>query len=171
MVYKGKKDTGLTYCKMNESVYIDHPRPGVGLLILMALFLSGFLAALPAVLLADARLPLRILISALLVIFAGILIYSFWLLHNVWYRIDGEGIEVKYGPAKVSYPWGEFKNARHKSGIFALKIGWLGVTPCVRLKNAVVLRKENSRIPLYLTPSAPRTFLEKIRQVAPQLVR
>ena len=151
--------------------FADHPKPGSGLIVVMALFLIGFLAALPAVLLADAWLPLRVLISALLALFAGILIYAFWLLHNTWYKLDREGIEVKYGPAKVSYPWSDFNNARHKPGIFALKIGWMGMTPCVRLKNAVVLRRENSRIPLYLTPSDPLTFLEKIRQLEPQLIR
>ena len=154
---------------MNESVYIDHPCPGAGLLIIMALFLSGFLVALPAVLLADARLALRILISALLVIFTGILIYSFWLMHAVWYKVDGDGIEVKFGSAKSSYPWSDFKDARHKPGIFALKIGWLRMTPCVRLKNAIVLRRENSRIPLFVTPSIPEEFLEKVRQIEPRL--
>lgn len=156
---------------MNESVYRDHPRPGAGLLILMALFLVGFLAAFPAVLLADPWLPLRVLISALLALFAGILIYALWLLHKAWYKVEWEGIEVKYGPAKVSFPWSDFKDASHKPGIVALKIGWLRMTPCVRLKNAVVLRRENSRIPLYLDPSAPPMLLEKIRQIAPQLVR
>lgn len=156
---------------MNESVYRHHPRPGAGLLILMALFLVGFLAAFPAVLLADAWLPLRVLICALLALFAGILLYAFWLLHKVWYKVESKGIEVNFGPAKVSFPWSDFKDARHKPGIVALKIGWLRMTPCVRLKNAVVLRRENSRIPLYLTPSDPSMLLEKIRQISPQLVR
>lgn len=151
--------------------FTDHPAPGSGLLLIMALFLIGFLAAVPAVLLSVISLGIRILVCILLVIFIGILIYAFWLLHNAWYEVDRAGLVVKYGQAEIDFKWNGFKSAHHIPGVFALKIGWLGVTPCVRLKNAVLLCRNNSRVPLFLTPSNPRDFLDKIRLIQPNLVK
>lgn len=153
----------------NELDYIDHPQPGTGLIIIMALFLIGFLVALPAVLLADEALWIRALICILLGSGIAVLVFAFKLVHNTWYQIDHQGLVVKYGSAKTSFPWSEFKDARHKPGLFALKIGWLRVTPCVRLSNAVVLRRQNANFPLYLTPSDPMDFLDRIRQIQPDL--
>lgn len=150
---------------------IDHPQPGSGLLILMALFLIGFLAAIPAVMLAEAGLGIRVLVSILLVIFSTILVYGFWLLQNTWYQADHEGIGVKFGPAEVNFLWSEFREVRYKPGLFGLKIGWARVTPCVRLRNALVFRRERSSLPLFLTPSDPEDFLERIRLVRPGLVK
>lgn len=155
----------------SKNSFSDHPEPGSGLITIMALFLIGFLAAVPAVLLADISLGIRVASTLLLVICLSILIYAFWLIHHVWYKIDPEGVVVIYGPAEASFSWSEFKDARHKPGVFGLKIGWLRVTPCVRLKNAVVLRRQHSRVPLFLTPSDPREFLDRIRPIQPSLIK
>ena len=158
--------------KSGENIpVIDHPEPEFGLLLIMALFLIGFLAAIPAVLLMDAGLGIRILISILLIFLTAVLVYAFWLLHNTWYQADQEGISVKYGPAGINFLWSEFKEVRHQPGIFGLKIGWLQVTPCVRLSNALVFRRERPRLPLFLTPSDPEDFLERIRLIQPGLVK
>jgi hypothetical protein len=99
------------------------------------------------------------------------LVFAFKLVHNTWYQIDHQGLVVKYGNAKTSFPWSEFKDARYKPGVFGLKIGWLRVTPCVRLKNALVLHRRDSRVPLFLTPSSPVDFLERIRLFQPDLLK
>jgi hypothetical protein len=156
---------------MDKSGFTDHPQPGSGLLVIMSLFLIGFLIAIPLIWLGEMDICLRVFFCTPLVIFTAILVYAFWLLHNTWYRVNQDGLTVKYGLAEVSYLWTEFEDARYRPGVFALKIGWLGVTPCVRLKNALLFKRKNSRVPLYLTPSDSEEFLEKICNLQPDLVK
>ena len=136
----------------------------------MALFLIAFLAVFFIVLRADLTTEIKVLLGGCLIIAIVILIYAFWLIHNTRYRIDEEGITINFGPARVFYMWSDFNAVTFKKGLFTLKVGWLKMTPCVRLTNAVVLRRENSMIPLFLTPSDPGDFLEQIRQLQPSLV-
>jgi len=56
-----------------------------------------------------------------------------------------------------------------QKGMFATKIGWPSVTPCVRLSNAIALHRKNKWWALYLTPNDPKAFIEKITLFAPEL--
>ena len=111
------------------------------------------------------------IIVAVLVLFVAILCFSFWLVYTAYYTVDEEGITVKYGPSTHTYRWEEFRTVYWRKGMFALKIGWPSVTPCVRLSNAVALHRKSKWWPLYLTPNDPKAFVEKITLFAPELTR
>jgi hypothetical protein len=53
--------------------------------------------------------------------------------------------------------------------MFATRIGWPTVTPCVRLTNAVLLKRPGKQFGLYLTPNDSRAFLQRIEEFAPEL--
>jgi hypothetical protein len=53
--------------------------------------------------------------------------------------------------------------------MFATRIGWPSVTPCVRLTDGVLLKRRVKRFGLYLTPNEPKAFLQKIAEFAPEL--
>jgi hypothetical protein len=53
--------------------------------------------------------------------------------------------------------------------MFATRIGWPSVTPCVRLTNAVLLKRKGKWFGLYLTPNDPKAFLQRIGEFAPEL--
>lgn len=154
---------------MNLSKFTDHPPPANGLLIIIALFGAAFLAAIPSVLSSGEGLVLRLIISFVLLTCASVVVYAFWLLHNTWYEVNGEGILVRFGRSIKRYDWGEFQAISHRPGIFALKIGWQGVTPCVRLRNGIMLIRMESPFPLFLTPTSPQEFLEIVYQFEPRL--
>lgn len=154
--------------------FVDHPAPSIGLMAIMVSAVIGFAVAIPIVL----RVPpgevqswfIHTLV-AVLVLFLAILCFSFWLLYTTYYTLSKDGITVKYGPSVKSYRWEEFKTAYWQKGVFATKIGWASVTPCVRLSNAIALHRENKWWPLYLTPNDPKAFAEKVTLFAPDLTQ
>jgi len=78
---------------------------------------------------------------------------------------------VKYGPSTNTYRWADFRTVYWQKGMFATKIGWPSVTPCVRLSNAIALHRKNKWWALYLTPNDPKAFIEKITLFAPELTQ
>ena len=53
-----------------------------------------------------------------------------------------------------------FATAYWQRGMFATRIGWPSVTPCVRLTDGVLLKRRAKRFGLYLTPNEPKAFEE-----------
>lgn len=162
---------------MTESAdqkFVDHPAPSIGLITLL---IVGFCALLPAVLslseIPGEEIPSACLAAlyAVLVLSLGILGFYFWPLYTTYYTVDKNGIMVKYGPWRRVFRWEEFKTVYWQTGMFATKIGWPSVTPCVRLSNGLLLPKKNKVWGLYLTPNNPEAFIEKIEMFAPELTK
>ncbi|HEX6031260.1 MAG TPA: hypothetical protein VFY90_07495 [Tepidiformaceae bacterium] len=74
-------------------------------------------------------------------------------------------------PPALGVMVGGFVTAYWQRGMFATRIGWPSVTPCVRLTNAVLLKRKSSWFGLYLTPNDPRAFLNTLTRFAPELTR
>jgi hypothetical protein len=153
-----------------ENTYYDHPQPSRSLQAILALFFLTFLAGIGTILLTNAFTGYQGLLIGPMLILESVILYAFWLIDNVSYQIGQAGISVKFGSVTTDYTWDEFQDAYWKKGIFALKIGWHRISPCVRLRSAVVLRRTDRRPPLNLTPSDPGEFLEYIAQIQPRLV-
>lgn len=154
--------------------FVDHPAPSIGLMTIMIFATVSFTAAIPFVLrLPPGELPswLVPVIVVLLIGFIVILALAFWLLYSTYYTLDKEGITVKYGPSTKTYQWDKFQTVYWRKGLFTTKIGWVSVTPCVRLSNAIALHRKNKFWPLFLTPNDPRAFIEKITLFAPKLTQ
>ena len=152
-----------------KPVYVDHPGPSVVLVALyagiLALVAWTFASTLSAGHSSDAVLANRILASVV----ALILGFHLWQIYGTYYTLSGAGIEVRYGPWSRLYPWTDFVRASAKRGLFATRIGWPSVTPCVRMWNGVVLKRRRGFFGLYLTPGDPREFLRKLGEFAPEL--
>ncbi len=149
--------------------YVDHPAPSAPTVIL---FVAGIilLLALVPVLETSGDLHGGFYIALLLVTLA-ILCFFLWPIYTTYYTLSPEGIHVRYGPWKRLYPWSDFKAAFWQTGMFATRIGWPSVTPCVRFSNCVQLKRKKGWFPLYLTPNDPRAFLARISEFAPELTK
>jgi len=147
--------------------YVDHPAPSVTLVVLFLFTILFALVMIPLFYESyHGTPPVRAWVPLVAVI--GFIGFYFWPIYTTSYTISAEGIEVRYGPWKRSYPWSDFVAAYWQKGMFATRIGWPSVTPCVRMTNAVRLKRPRW-FDLYLTPNDPRAFLQKISELAPQL--
>ncbi len=153
----------------SEIVYTDHPLPSLGLIALLGSFLLGFLALIPVILQTDLFKGYKAVAIGLLILFNTVIIFALHLLHNTDYTLRQEGLQIRYGNQISNYPWSDFRAISWKKGFFVLKIGWLHMTPCVRLRNALVLRRTKCPFPLFITPTDPQLLLEKIHQIHPPL--
>ena len=153
---------------MENPSYIDRPRPGTGLILTMSIFLVLFLVLIPASFTWEISPLKRGLILFCLSIMILVLFYGFWMVENTSYRLDRTGIKIQFGIARDQYSWSEFSEVKRRRGLFTLKIGWRGITPCVRLRNGIQLQRKSSRFSLYLTPSDPEETLELIHQLEPR---
>ena len=155
-----------------EQSYVDHPRPGVLILAINVFAVAGLGYALVfatggVLRTAFAWIPLTVMGGSLLLI--G---FFFWPLYSTYYTLSASGLVVRYGPWTRRYPYSDFTKARWKKGLFATRIGWFTVTPCVRLTNAVVLERPSRwKLGLYLTPKDPKAFLERLSIFAPELTK
>jgi hypothetical protein len=148
--------------------YVDHPAPSV---VLVTLLLLGIFAAIGMTPTTIAEAPGRVpaWIVATLALTVAVLGLFFWAIYTTYYTLNSQGLEVRYGPWRRLYPWTDFEAAMWRRGMFATRIGWPTITPCVRLTNAVQLRRRSGGFGLYLTPNDPRAFLLKIGEFAPEL--
>ena len=153
---------------MNNSAYSDKPRPGTGLILTMSSFLVLFLILVPALFTWEISPLIRGLILLALIFMILVLFYGFWMVENTSYRLDRSGIKIQSGLTRDHYHWREFSEIIHRPGLFTLKIGWRGITPCVRLRNGIQLKRKSSRFSLYLTPTDSEATLELIRQLEPR---
>jgi len=101
----------------------------------------------------------------------AILAFFFWPLYTTYYTLTSEGVHVRYGPWQRLHPWSDFKRAFWQKGVFATRIGWPSITPCVRFSNCVQLQRKRGWFPLYLTPNDPRAFLTRMTEFAPELTK
>jgi hypothetical protein len=99
----------------------------------------------------------------------AVLCFFFWPLYSTYYTIGARGLEVRYGPWVRQYSWSEFATAYWQRGMFATRIGWPTITPCVRLTNCVLLKRRAKGFGLYLTPNDPKAFLQRMAEFAPEL--
>lgn len=158
----------------DDNKFVDHPAPSLGL---MSLLIFAGISFFIGILLAFRMLPgkvspgLNATIVIILTLFIAVIIFAFWLLNTANYTLNEKGIKVKYGPSTKSYRWKDFEAVFWRKGMFALKIGWVNVTPCVRLSDGVMFIKKNKRWPLFLTPNDPKAFIRKIALFAPELTK
>ena len=148
--------------------YVDHPAPSVVLVVLLMLSVAAVLFALPTVTQSPGGGVFPLAATAVVLL---ILCFYFWPIYKTYYTLSPEGILVEYGPWKRLHPWSDFSAAYWRKGMFASRIGWPSITPCVRLTNAVHLKRKRGWFPLYLTPNDPKAFLHKITEFAPDLTR
>lgn len=160
--------------------YIDHPAPSVGLFTWLMVGLCGCMFGLAVVLETYSELvkemgrggeAVAIGILVVLVLSTALVLFYLWPIYTTHYAIGPEGIAVKYGPWKRTYAWSDFERAYWQRGMFASRIGWPSVSPCVRLTDAVVFKRKKGRWPLYLTPNDSRLFLAKVSEFAEELTR
>ena len=157
-----------------DKKFVDHPAPSVGLVAIMIFAAMSFIVAIGFVLQMPSGEVSSWIVAAIVAVligFVAILCLAFWLLYTTYYTMDKNGITVKYGPSTKTYRWDEFRTVYWRKGMFATKIGWASVTPCVRLSNAIALHRKNKFWPLYLTPNDPKAFIEKITLFAPELTQ
>jgi len=151
--------------------YVDHPAPSAVLNVSLTLALVALAYAFLDLTLADsAEVPSWIPLAVVGAAFAVVCFY-FWPLYATYYTLSPEGIHVRYGPWTRRYAWSEFACATWQRGMFAMRIGWPSVTPCVRLTDAVLLRRSRKGFGLFLTPNDTRAFLGRITELAPDLTR
>lgn len=147
--------------------YVDHPAPGV---FLMALMLVGLILTIKLAtdMATDGGSALG---WGLVAVVVAIIVFYSWAFYTTYYTIGAEGLEVRFGPWTRRYPWSDFGTAFWQRGMFASRIGWPSVTPCVRFTDAVLLKRRAKWLGLYLTPNDSRAFLVKISEFAPELTR
>ncbi|HMI30188.1 MAG TPA: hypothetical protein VK527_00500 [Candidatus Limnocylindrales bacterium] len=143
--------------------YVDHPAPSVGLMAILLLTIVGVIAALPP----SAELSPAFLAGVLLIL--AILCFYLWPLYSTYYTVSSAGIQVRYGPWTRQYPWSDFATVYWQKGLFATRIGWPSVTPCVRLSDGVLLKRRARGFGLYLTPNDSRALIRRIAEFAPDL--
>jgi hypothetical protein len=150
--------------------YVDHPAPSAPTVMF---FLAGIvlLIALIPTLLKSSEGQHGGFYIAMLLLTLAILSFYLWPIYTTYYTLSPEGIHVRYGPWKRLYPWSDFKAAFWQHGMFATRIGWPYVTPCVRFTNCVQLKRNKGWFPLYLTPNDPRAFLARLSEFAPELTK
>ena len=152
--------------------YVDHPAPSVGLMILLTIALGAVLAITPAMLRPSspgASSAIPGLAWAVIALTVGVVGFYFWPLYTTYYTVSEAGLEARYGPWTRRYPWSDFVTAYWQKGMFATRIGWPSVTPCVRLTDCVLLKRRARGFGLYLTPNEPKAFLQRIAEFAPEL--
>ena len=148
--------------------YVDHPAPSAVLNLALILTVGVLVYALldPSVAGAASWASLAFVGSCLVVV-----CFYFWPLYATYYTLSDDGIHVRYGPWSRQYAWSEFACATWQRGMFAMRIGWPSVTPCVRLTDAVLLRRSRKGFGLFLTPNDSRAFLRRVTEIAPDLTR
>lgn len=149
---------------------VDHPAPGVILMILLLLAAIFSIGAIPGVRhVSSSEGPSLMLEWLVPLLLLAILAFFLWPFYSTYYTMNSAGIQVRYGPWRRAYPWSDFARAYWQKGLFATRIGWPSVTPCVRLTDAVVLQRKARKLGLYLTPNDSRAFIRRISEFAPEL--
>ena len=150
-----------------DVLYTDHPLPSLGLLVLLGLVFIGFFVLIFIILLTELFEGYKSIAIGLLIVFNLVIVFGIKLINNTYYTLYRDGLHIKFANKVSTYEWSDFDNITWRKGLFSLKIGWQHVTPCVRLRNALVLRRKTGLFPLYITPTDPEDFLDKIHQVYP----
>lgn len=167
MAWRSRRGCPILTSMSAEPKYVDHPAPSVVLmLMLLGLFVAVTLAV-PAMAREGTPTMVWVLILGTL---AASLFYC-WPFYSTYYTLSPEGIQIRYGPWTRRFPWTDFTVAYWRKGMFATRIGLPGMTPCVRLTDAVMLKWRHKWFGLYLTPNDSRAFLGKIAEFAPELTR
>lgn len=152
-------------------MYVDHPVPSAITMLLLLALVIALLVGITGIVEESKNAPgswgVIVVIGAVFVL----LCFFFWPLYTTYYTLSPTGLVVRYGPWKHRYAWFEFARAEWQRGMFATRIGWPSVTPCVRFTDAVVLRREGKIFGLYLTPNDSRAFLKRVSELAPDLTR
>jgi hypothetical protein len=150
--------------------YVDHPAPSVPTAILFFTSIAFAAVSIPVIVTTSEGREVGPYVAITLLTLV-ILAFYLWPIYTTYYTLSPEGLHVRYGPWKRLYPWSDFSAAFWQKGMFASKIGWPSVTPCVRFSNCVQLRRRKGWFPLYLTPNDPRAFLARLSEFAPELTK
>ncbi|HEU4725095.1 MAG TPA: hypothetical protein VFU59_07335 [Candidatus Eisenbacteria bacterium] len=148
--------------------YVDHPAPSVIFVAILLIMLGVLISIIPGVSRPSTE-PTPLLEWILLGSVMAITAFYFWPIYTTYYTVSAAGLDVRYGPWSRHYPWSDFAAAYWQRGMFATRIGWPTVTPCVRFTNAVLLKRNARGFGLYLTPNDPKAFLRTIGEFAPAL--
>jgi hypothetical protein len=151
--------------------YVDHPVPSAAIMILLTLGVVGLLLSFPFLIEGASQGAGSWAPIAVVGVSLATVCFYFWPLYTTYYTLSPDGIMVRYGPWRKRYTWSEFAAAGWLRGMFATRIGWPSVTPCVRLTDAVELRRKKGGFGLYLTPNDSRAFLKRVAELAPDLTR
>jgi hypothetical protein len=147
----------------NQDKFIDQPSPSFLLVIIISLVLILSLLAVPFGIFLIGKIKL---IGAIFVIgcaFLALFYSSLTLLAlgTTKYSLNQKGINIRFGIWQRYFPWEEVNNYYQHKDNFALKVTSPGVTPCVRLNNAIVLKMKNGKF-VYLTPKDSAQMLAKL---------
>ena len=151
--------------------YVDHPAPSAVLNLTLTLVVCVLLYTLLDASAAQSAKVSPWIPLAFMGLCLAVVCFYFWPLYATYYTLSHDGIHVRYGPWRRQYAWSEFASATWQRGMFAMRIGWPGVTPCVRLTDAVLLRRNRRGLVLFLTPNDSRAFLQRVAELAPALTR
>jgi hypothetical protein len=147
--------------------YVDHPAPSVFMMTLVLFLVIVIVVSLPEIT-RDGASPISwVLVGGTL----AVVLFYCWPLSTTYYTLSADGIQVRYGPWTRRFPWSDFSAAYWQKGVFATRIGMPSATPCVRLTDAVLLKRPSKWFGLYLTPNDSRAFLMRIGEFAPELTR
>jgi len=153
------------------SKFVDHPAPSPILMLGMLFVVGAFLVSVPGFLEKASEDAASWGLFAVTGIAILAVCFYFWPIYTTYYTLSRTGLLVRYGPWKRRYTWSEFQAATWQRGMFATRIGTPSVTPCVRLTDAVMLRRKGKVFGLYLTPNDSRAFLKRLSELAPELTR
>lgn len=151
--------------------YVDHPAPSVAIMVINLTALAGIGYALVFRFGEIARGPAPYIPLAFIMISLIWLGFYFWPLYSTYYTLGPSGLVVRYGPWTRAYAYSDFVRAYWKKGLIGKRIGWPSITPCVRLTNAVLLKRRSSWFDLCLTPNDPKAFLDRLSLFAPELTK
>lgn len=137
----------------NQDKFIDQPSPSFLLVIIISLVLILSLLAVPFGIFLIGKIKLAGAIFIIGCAFLALFYSSLTLLAlgTTKYSLNQKGINIRFGIWQRYFPWGEVNNYYQHKENFALKVTSPGVTPCVRLNNAIVLKMKNGKF-IYLTP-------------------
>ncbi len=148
---------------MTKETYLDKPVPSILLIVIVSSNLILGLLALPLGFFLIGKIPLigPIFIFScafLALLYTGLTLFA---LGTTKYYLDTSGIDIRFGIWHRFFAWSEFNGFERQKKVFVFNISSLGSTPCVRLKDALVLRQKNGKL-IYLTPNDSYQMLEKI---------
>jgi len=149
--------------------FIDRPSPSILLVILICLVMILGLLAIPfGFYLIFAKI---VLYSAIFMIGGGLLALLYTsltlvALSQTRYSLNQIGVDIRFGIWHRFFAWEEFNGYHLHKGFFGNKISSPGVSPCVRLNDAVILKMKNGKV-VYLTPKDSNLMLNKLAEFIP----
>ena len=154
--------------------HVDHPTPSMFMVVMLVGSIIGMLAVIPVMMAIPAEeAPPPVLLLTYLSVAIGVAAMGFylWPMYSTYYTVEKRGLTVNYGPWFRHFSWNEFETARRKEGTITTSVGMPSATPCVRLTDGIILKRKHRARGLCLTPDSCETFMARLSDVAPDLVK